>query len=172
MKKLIVVAALVAASFSALADSTGATTNWVAQFVREYVGNALSNSTASIAADAKVTTTNGASMTVFTAGGYEIGYVFETADQPALVAADCGAGAATYGVTNGFLWAWSDQGNRYINKATDPIIPTQTNFTFRGVASIEQGGKTLIRNAEGQAIFEVKFTTIQKSVADELKGEN
>ena len=168
MKKLIVVAALIAASFSALADSTGATTNWVAR----YVAKAISNSIATISATAKTTTTNGASMTVFTAGGYEIGYVFETADQPALVAADCGAGAATYGVTNGFLWAWSDQGNRYINTETDPIIPTQTNFTFRGVASIEQGGKTLIRNAAGQTIFEVKFTTIQKSVADELKGAN
>ena len=170
MKKLLFI--LAAVSATSLSAGTGATTNWVAQFVREYVSNALNNSTASIAADAKVTTTNGASMTVFTAGGYEIGYVFETADQPALVAADCGAGAATYGVTNGFLWAWSDQGNRYINTATDPIIPTKTNFIFRGVASIEQGGKTLIRNAEGKTIFEVKFTTIQKSVADELKGAN
>ena len=168
MKKLIVVSALIAASFSALADSTGATTNWVAR----YVAQAISNSIATISATAKRTTTNGASMTVFTAGGYEIGYVFETADQPALVAADCGAGAATYGVTNGFLWAWSDQGNRYINTETDPIIPTQTNFIFKGVASIEQGGKTLIRNAAGQTIFEVKFTTIQKSIADELKGAN
>ena len=170
MKKLLFI--LAAVSATSLSAGTGATTNWVAQFVREYVGNALSNSTASIAADAKVTTTNGASMTVCTAGGYEIGYVFQTADQPALVAADCGAGASTYGVTNGFLWAWSDQGNRYINTATDPIIPTKTNFIFRGVASIEQGGKTLIRNTAGQTIFEVKFTTIQKSVADELKGAN
>ena len=170
MKKLLFI--LAAVSATSLSAGTGATTNWVAQFVREYVGNALSNPTASIAADAKVTTTNGASMTVFTAGGYEIGYVFETADQPALVAADCGAGASTYGVTNGFLWAWSDQGNRYINTATDPIIPTKTNFIFKGVASIEQGGKTLIRNTAGQTIFEVKFTTIQKSVADELKGAN
>ena len=170
MKKLLFI--LAAVSATSLSAGTGATTNWVAQFVRDYVGSALSNSTASIAADAKVTTTNGASMTVFTAGGYEIGYVFETADQPALVAADCGAGASTYGVTNGFLWAWSDQGNRYINTATDPIIPTKTNFIFRGVASIEQGGKTLIRNTAGQTIFEVKFTTIQKSVADELKGAN
>ena len=170
MKTLLFI--LAAVSATSLSAGTGATTNWVAQFVREYVGNALSNSTASIAADAKVTTTNGASMTVFTAGGYEIGYVFQTADQPALVAADCGAGASTYGVTNGFLWAWSDQGNRYINTATDPIIPTKTNFIFRGVASIEQGGKTLIRNTAGQTICEVKFTTIQKSVADELKGAN
>ena len=170
MKKLLFI--LAAVSATSLSAGTGATTNWVAQFVREYVGNALSNSTASIAADAKVTTTNGASMTVFTAGGYEIGYVFETADQPALVAADCGAGASTYGVTNGFLWAWSDEGNRYIKKATDTIMTTKTNFIFRGVASIEQGGKTLIRNTAGQTIFEVKFTTIQKSVADELKGAN
>ena len=170
MKKLLFI--LAAVSATSLSAGTGATTNWVAQFVREYVSNALSNSTASIAADAKVTTTNGASMTVFTAGGYEIGYVFETADQPALVAADCGAGAATYGVTNGFLWAWSDQAVRYINTTTDPIIPTPTNFTFRGVASIERDGNTYIRNAAGQEIFAVKFTNIQKSAADKLKGAN
>ena len=39
MKKLIVVAALIAASLSALADSTGATTNWVARYVAEAISN-------------------------------------------------------------------------------------------------------------------------------------
>ena len=172
MKKLIVVAALIAASFSALADSTGATTNWVAQFIREYVGNALSNSTASIAAGSTTVTTNGATVTTLEAGGYTFTIGFEPLDQPALIAGDCGAGAATFGITNGFLWAWSDQAVRYINTTTDPIIPTPTNFTFRGVASIERDGNTYIRNAAGQEIFAVKFTNIQKSAADKLKGAN
>ena len=169
MKKLIVVAALIAASFSALADSTGATTNWVANFVREYVGNALSNSTASIAADAKVTTTNGASMTVFTAGGYEIGYVFETADQPALVAADCGAGASTYGVTNGFLWAWSSTTDRYERKNRQPISPTQTNFVWNTIGSVSDNGRIAFKQ-EGDLLFTVSGTFLTEAQAQEVRG--
>lgn len=171
MKRLLMILAAVAA-FN-LPAGTGATTNWVAQFVREYVGNALSNSTASIAADAQdVTETNGVETTVMEAGGYTFTINFEPLDQPALKAGDCGAAAATFGITNGFLWAWSDQGVRYINTATDPIIPTPTNFTFRGVCSVEIDKKTYLRNASGANICSLTFTNIQKSKADELKGAN
>lgn len=170
MKRLLMILAAVAA-FN-LPAGTGATTNWVAHFVREYVGQALSNSTASIAANANVVTSNGTTTTTFQAGGYEIGLMFETADQPALVAQECYAAAIADGVTNGYMWAWSDQGSRYINVAGQPIIPTATNFTYKGVGSVEIGGKTYLQTAGGSNYCEVRFAQIQKSVADKLKGAN
>lgn len=170
MKRLLMILAAVAA-FN-LHAGTGATTNWVAQFVREYVGQALSNSTAMIAADASVSTSNGTITTTFQAGGYEIGFSFEQLDQPALVAQDCSPYAEADGVTNGYLWAWSDQADRYINMSGFPVIPTTTNFTYKGVASVEQGGKTYLKTEGGANYCVVKFTQIQKTTADKLKGAN
>lgn len=170
MKRLLMILAACAA-FN-LHAGTGATTNWVVKFVREYVSNALSNSTATISAEANVSTSNGTTTTSFQAGGYEIGMTFETADQPALVAQDCSSAAVADGVTNGYMWAWSDQGSRYINVAGQPIIPTETNFTYKGVGSVEIGGKTYLQTAGGSNYCEVRFAQIQKSAADKLKGAN
>lgn len=171
MKRLILIAATTLAAN--IWAGTGATTNWVAQYVREYVSNALSNSTATIAAEANVTSeTNGTTTTTLQAGGFEIGFNFEPLGQPALIAQECSTYAEADGVTNGYLWAWSDQENRYVNVSGFPIIPTTTNFTYKGVSSVEQGGKTYLKTAGGANYCEVKFTQIQKTTADKLKGAN
>lgn len=173
MKKLIMLAAIVAASFAANANSTGATTNWVARFVADYVGKAISNSTAQISAEASSTTSTGGVKTVkMNADGFEFLLTFEPLDQPALVAQSVTPEGSSYGITNGFTWAWSEQVERYVNVNTSPIIPTQTNFVWNGVGTIMDGSKTWVLNGGGSRLFELLFSKIQLSTAKNLKGEN
>ena len=168
MKKLIVVAALIAASFSALADSTGATTNWVARYVAE----AISNSIATISATAKTTVTNGVTTVVI--GGtteYPVTMRCEANSVAALAAIDATDTSASLGVTNGVLWAWHSESHHYRNKDLADIIPSATNFTWMTYSTKQEQGKTVFTDNQGTKLFAVSGVLIQPSKARQVKGE-
>ena len=110
MKKMIMLAA-VAACLNAVAG-VGATTNWVAKYVADYVGNAISNSTGEVTA--RTTSVTSGETTTVTSGTAEVPIVM-TITMPSvagLVAADCNQSVAAQGITNGTAWAWSDANSR------------------------------------------------------------
>ena len=169
MKKLIVVAALIAASFSALADSTGATTNWVVRYVAQYVSNAISNSMGEVYANTKSVTTG--ETTTVTSGTAEVPIVMTITNPSvaALIAADCDASVATYGITNGTLWAWNSNTDRYERKNRQPIAPTQTNFVWNTIGSVSDNGRIAFKQ-EGDLLFTVSGTFLTEAQAQEVRG--
>ena len=169
MKKLIVVAALIAASFSALADSTGATTNWVAQYVREYVSNAISNSTGEVSANTKSVTTG--EVTQVTSGTAECPIVMRitTPSVAALIADECSTLVQPQGITNGTLWAWNSTTSRYERDGKLPIVPTPTNFVWNTIGSVSDNGRIAFKQ-EGDLLFTVSGTFITEAQAQEVRG--
>ena len=169
MKKIVITAALLAASFTAFAFSTGATTNWVAQYVREYVSNAISNSVGEVTANTK-TVTNGEVTTVTTGtADFPIILTITNPSVAALIAADCDASVATYGITNGTLWAWNDNTDRYERQGRLPIVPTQTNFVWNTIGSVSDNGRIAFKQ-EGNLLFAVSGTFLTKEQAKEVRG--
>ena len=169
MKKIVITAALLAASFQSLAFSTGATTNWVAQYVREYVSNAISNSAGEVTANTK-TVTNGEVTTVTTGtADFPIVLTITNPSVAALIAADCDASVATYGITNGTLWAWNSTTDRYERKNRNPIVPTQTNFVWNTIGSVSDNGRIAFKQ-EGDLLFTVSGTFLTKEQAKEVRG--
>ena len=169
MKKLIVVAALVAASFTALADSVGATTNWVARYVAQYVSNAISNSTGEVTARTTSVTTG--ETTIVTSGTAEVPIVM-TITMPSvagLVAADCNQSVAAQGITNGTVWAWNSTTSRYERDGKLPIVPTQTNFVWNAIGSVSDNGKVSFKNAETK-LFVVNGVFLTEAQAREVRG--
>ena len=169
MKRLIVVAALVAASFPALADSVGATTNWVAKYVKEYVDAAISNSVGEVTA--KTTSVTKGETTTVTSGTAEVPIVM-TITMPSvagLVAADCDQSVAAQGITNGTVWAWSDANSRYERRGGLPIVPTSTNFVWNAIGSVSDSGNVAFKNGETM-LFTVSGTFLTEAQAQAIKG--
>ena len=169
MKKLIIVAALIAASFSALADSTGATTNWVAQYVREYVSNAISNSVGEVTANARTVTTG--EVTTVTTGTAECPIVMRitTPSVAALIADECSTLVQPQGITNGTLWAWNSTTSRYERNGKLPIVPTPTNFVWNAIGSVSDNGKVAFKNAATK-LFVVNGIFLTEAQASEVRG--
>lgn len=167
MKRLIlIVAATLAANLWA---GTGATTNWVAQYVREYVSNAISNSVGEVTANAKTITTG--EVTTVTTGTAEVPIVM-TITMPsvaAIIASDCDARVSTYGITNGTLWAWNDNTDRYERQGRLPIVPTQTNFVWNTIGSVSDSGRIAFKQ-DGNMLFTVSGTFITEDKAREVRG--
>ena len=167
MKKMIMLAA-VAACLNAVAG-VGATTNWVAKYVAEYVGNAISNSTGEVVARTTSVTTG--ETTVVTSGTAEVPIVM-TITMPSvagLVAADCNQSVATYGITNGTLWAWNSTTDRYERNGKLPIVPTPTNFVWNTIGSVSDNGRIAFKQ-EGDLLFTVSGTFLTEAQAQEVGG--
>lgn len=169
MKKLIVAAALVAASFTAVADSTGATTNWVANYVRAYVSNAISNSTGEVSANTKSVTTG--EVTQVTSGTAECPIVMRITmpSVAALIADECSPLVQPQGITNGTLWAWNSTTSRYERNGKLPIVPTPTNFLWNAIGSVSDNGKVAFKNAATK-LFVVNGTFLTEAQAREVRG--
>ena len=167
MKKMIMLAA-VAACLNAVAG-VGATTNWVAKYVAEYVGNAISNSTGEVVARTTSVTTG--ETTVVTSGTAEVPIIM-TITMPSvagLVAADCNQSVATYGITNGTLWAWNSTTDRYERNGKLPIVPTPTNFVWNTIGSVSDNGRIAFKQ-EGDLLFTVSGTFLTEAQAQEVGG--
>lgn len=167
MKKMIMLAA-VAACLNAVAG-VGATTNWVEKYVRDYVANAISNSTGEVTARTTSVTTG--ETTVVTSGTAEVPIIM-TITMPSvagLVAADCNQSVATYGITNGTLWAWNSTTDRYERNGKLPIVPTPTNFVWNTIGSVSDNGRIAFKQ-EGDLLFTVSGTFLTEAQAQEVRG--
>ena len=167
MKKMIMLAA-VAACLNAVAG-VGATTNWVEKYVRDYVANAISNSTGEVTAKTSSVTTG--EVTTVVSGTAEVPIVM-TITMPSvagLVAADCNQSVAAQGITNGTVWAWSDTNSRYERSGGLPIVPTSTNFMWNAVGSVSDNGDVAFKNGETM-LFTVSGTFLTESQAQAIRG--
>lgn len=167
MKKMIMLAA-VAACLNAVAG-VGATTNWVARYVADYVGNAISNSVGEVAANTSSITTG--EVTVVTSGTAEVPIVM-TITIPSvagLVAFDCNVSVASYGITNGTAWAWNDSNNRYERSGGLPIIPTETNFVWNAIGSVSDDGNIAFKD-NGTTLFVVSGTFFTEEQSESIRG--
>ena len=169
MKRLIVVAALVAASFPALADSVGATTNWVARYLAQYVSNAISNSVGEVTA--RTTSVTSGETTTVTSGTAECPIVMRitTPSVAALIADECSTLVQPQGITNGTLWAWNSTTSRYERNGKLPIVPTPTNFVWNAIGSVSDNGKVAFKNAATK-LFVVNGTFLTEAQAREVRG--
>ena len=169
MKKIVITAALLSASFPAFAFSTGATTNWVAQYVREYVSNATSNSTGEVYANTKSVTTG--EVTQVTSGTAECPIVMRitTPSVAALIADECSPLVQPQEITNGTLWAWNSTTSRYERDGKLPIVPTPTNFVWNAIGSVSDNGKVAFKNAATK-LFVVNGTFLTEEQAREVRG--
>ena len=167
MKKMIMLAA-VAACLNAVAG-VGATTNWVAKYVAEYVGNAISNSTGEVVAKTSSVTTG--EVTTVVSGTAEVPIVM-TITMPSvagLVAADCNQSIAAQGITNGTVWAWSDANSRYERSGGLPIVPTSTNFVWNAIGSVSDNGNVAFKDGETM-LFTVGGIFLTEAQAQAIRG--
>lgn len=167
MKKILMLAVM-AVAIDALAG-VGATTNWVAKYVREYVDAAISNSVGEVTAKTSAVTTG--ETTTVTSGTAEVPIVMTitTPSVAALVASECDASVATYGVTNGVKWAWSDANNRYEHYGIMPIVPTQTNFVWNATGSVSDNGAVVFKSGS-TTLFAVSGMFVTESQATQIRG--
>ena len=167
MKKMIMLAA-VAACLNAVAG-VGATTNWVAKYVAEYVSNAISNSTGEVAANTSSVTTG--EVTTVVSGTAEVPIIMSITlpSVDGLVASQCNAAVASYGITNGTSWAWSDADSRYKRSGGLPIVPTSTNFVWNAIGSVSDGGDIAFKD-ENSTLFIVKGTYFTEEQAAQIRG--
>ena len=167
MKKLIMLAAF-AACLNAVAG-VGATTNWVAKYVADYVGNAISNSTGEVTANTSSVTTG--EVTTVVSGTAEVPIVMSITlpSVEGLVASQCSVAVASYGITNGTSWAWSDTNSRYERSGGLPIVPTSTNFVWNAIGSVSDNGNFAF-NDGSNTLFVVKGTYFTETQAAQIKG--
>lgn len=163
---LLIVAATVAVNAFA---GVGATTNWVAQYVREYVGNAISNSVGEVTANTQTVTTGEVSQV--TSGTAECPIVMRITmpSVAALIADDCSPLVQPQGITNGTLWAWNSTTSRYERQGHLPIVPTPTNFLWNAIGSVSDNGKVAFKNAATK-LFVVNGTFLTEAQAREVRG--
>lgn len=169
MKKVMVMLAAACIAFAGLADSTGATTNWVAKFVAQYVANAISNSTGEVTANTRSVTTG--EVTTVTSGTAEVPIVMTitTPSIAAMIASDCDQSVAVHGITNGTIWAWNGTTDRYERKNYQPIVPTTTNFIWNAIGSVSDGGRVAFKDG-GVILFTVGGTFVTEEQASEIRG--
>lgn len=167
MKKILMMMVL-AATMNAVAG-VGATTNWVAKYVADYVGNAISNSTGEVAART-TSVTSGENITV-TSGTAEvpITMIITMPSIAGLVASDCSQSLAAQGITNGTVWAWSDANSRYERSGGLPIVPTSTNFIWNAIGSVSDNGNVAFKNGETM-LFTVSGTFLTEAQAQAIRG--
>lgn len=171
MKKVIVMIAAACIAFAGLADSTGATTNWVARFVADYVGKAISNSTAQISSEASTARTNDVDVTTFKSNGIEMNLVYEPASIGAVIAQECAPEAVALGVTDGTFWAWKASRDRYENRGLGSIAVTASNMTWRAYRTMDVGNATYFTEDGTNRLFRAYSTTITRSKAETVWEE-
>ena len=166
--KRIVVLAAITVAIDALAG-VGATTNWVAKYVADYVGNAISNSTGEVAANTSSVTTG--EVTTVTSGTAEMPITMSITlpSIEGLIASQCDAAVASYGITNGTSWVWSNTDSRYERSGGLPIVPTSTNFLWNAIGSVSDSGDISFKDGSN-TLFVVRGTYFTEAQAAQIRG--
>ena len=86
-----------------------------------------------------------------------------------MVASDCDASVATYGITNGVKWAWSETNDRYEHTGMMPIVPTQTNFVWNAIGSVSDNGAVVFKSGS-TTLFAVSGMFVTESQATQIRG--
>lgn len=168
MKKIILCLALAFAG-SAFAG-VGATTNWVARYVQEYVANAISNSTGEVSANTSSSTTG--EVTTVTSGTSECPIILTITNPSvaALYASACDSSVAVQGITNGTTWAWNDSTDRYEHSGILPIVPSATNFTWNAIGSTSSDTGEVLFKQGSTTLFKVNGKFVTESEATQIRG--
>lgn len=151
----------VVAAFAALAwaSEPAPTREWV----RRYVGQAVSNSTGSVVADTQIAESNGVVTISAGNGEYALTAVYERPSVLAIVASDCISGLAI--ATNGMKWAQISPA-AYSN-SYGVITATATNYVYQGFSTRAINGPPAFYNGTNR-LFTIGFTIITRSAADAL----
>ena len=101
IKKTLLAAFAAAFGLVSFGAGEGASQKWVKQYVEQYVSNAIAKSATTLAAEAKITSSNGVN-SISVGDGYDRVWIeWEDSTVRALMVTNATAAVAEYGITNG-----------------------------------------------------------------------
>ena len=161
LKPLLTVLAIAALSVHAQAASKAATEAWVANYI--------SNQVAAVKATMKESYENGVRTLSITENGTNVVVKIEDPTIYALILKECSNVVTEHGITNGIIFAYTDNGI-YKNGA-NTIKATSTNLVLNSTyQSREVNGKCYFFDADDR-VARAYWTLIQPSYAKKLTDE-
>lgn len=156
MKTVLAILAALAA-FATTAGEPAPTREWV----RRYVANTISNSSAQVESETKAVFTNGVNSITTGGGAYALRATWEDAIYPVLCATNV-TQAGSYIAQNGTMWVWDSANSRYYNSLNE-ITATSRGFVYLGFASTNVNGNTWFYRDANTPLFSVFGTSVAAS---------
>lgn len=163
MKRLICILAAVAAL--ALNAGTGATIEWVTN----YVNKAISQSTAELRANENSSYSNGVTSASYVVDGYEMSFTYEDADVMCFKSQDVTSAGTAAGLTNGVVWVYNPVTSNFTSKAFASIVDNHNGTWSWSAATAVEDTTLAFKNASSNLLFNAVRILLQPSVANTLK---